>query len=30
MTTSMTAIVDTIPVATSTRSMGASHTGLGV
>ena len=30
MTTNMTAIVDTILVATSTRSMVASHTGLGV
>ena len=30
MTINMTAIVDTIPVATSTGSMGASHTGLGV
>ena len=30
MTTSMTAIADTILVVTSTRSMGASHTGLGV
>ena len=30
MTTSTTAIVDTILVATSTGSMGASHTGLGV
>ena len=30
MTTSMTAIADTILVATSTGSMGASHTGLGV
>ena len=30
MTTSTTAIVDTIPVATSTGSMEASHTGLGV
>ena len=28
MTTSTTAIVDTIPVATSTGSMGASHTGF--
>ena len=28
--TSTTAIVDTIPVATSTGSMGASHTGIGV
>ena len=30
MTTSTTAIADTIPVATSTGSMGAFHTGLGV
>ena len=30
MTTSTTVIADTIPVATSTGSMGASHTGLGV
>ena len=30
MTTSTTAIADTIPVATSTKSMEASHTGLGV
>ena len=30
MTTSTTAIADTVPVATSTGSMGASHTGLGV
>ena len=30
MTTSMTAIADTIPVATSTGSTGASHTDLGV
>ena len=30
MTTIMTAITDTIPVAISTGSIGASHTGLGV
>ena len=30
MTINTTAIADTIPVATSTGSMGASHTGLGV